>query len=61
MYKQCRELGPNTCLPVFYEQLVMHPQVWIEKIASFLNLDYNDAMLHHEEHINKPGGVSISK
>merc|ERR1712228_934980 len=36
---ECKAMGPNNCLPVIYEQLV----------------------LHHEEQINKKGGISLSK
>lgn len=61
MNMQCEELGPSKCLPVYYEQLVLHPREWMVKILNFLNLEWHDAVLHHEEHINKPGGVSLSK
>ncbi|XP_076035086.1 tyrosylprotein sulfotransferase isoform X3 [Oratosquilla oratoria] len=61
MNVQCSELGPEKCLPVYYEQLVLHPKLWMEKILSFLEIQWDDSVLHHEEHINKPGGVSLSK
>ncbi|KAK3892191.1 hypothetical protein Pcinc_003942, partial [Petrolisthes cinctipes] len=61
MNLQCEELGPTRCIPVYYEQLVLHPKEWMAKILDFLNLEWDDAVLHHEEHINKPGGVSLSK
>ncbi|XP_042226928.1 protein-tyrosine sulfotransferase 1-like isoform X1 [Homarus americanus] len=61
MNTQCDELGSTKCLPVYYEQLVLHPQEWMRKILDFLGVDWDDSVLHHEEHINKPGGVSLSK
>lgn len=61
MNSQCEELGPSQCLRVYYEQLVLHPQEWMKKILKFLEIPWDDAVLHHEDHINKPGGVSLSK
>jgi len=61
MNEQCKELGSERCLPVYYEQLVLHPEKWLRKILSFLDLPWNDAVMHHEQQINKKGGVSLSK
>ncbi|XP_014203418.1 protein-tyrosine sulfotransferase [Copidosoma floridanum] len=61
MYKQCKELGPERCLMVPYEQLVLHPREWMRKILEYLDVPWNEAVLHHEEFINKPGGVPLSK
>lgn len=61
MHTQCTDLGPNKCLHVYYEQLVLHPEIWMHKILDFLEITWDNAVLHHEEHINKPGGVSLSK
>ena len=61
MYYQCLRLGPSRCMPVYYEQLVMHPEEWLQQILSFLDLPWDPAVLHHEELINKPGGISLSK
>ena len=44
-----------------YEQLVLHPRQWMEKILSFLDLPWTEAVMHHEEQINKPHGISLSK
>ena len=44
-----------------YEQLVLHPRRWMEKILSFLDLPWTEAVMHHEEQINKPHGISLSK
>ena len=34
---------------------------WLTIILEFLNLPWEDAVLHHEEQINKPGGVRFLK
>ncbi len=51
MYAQCIEVGPETCMPVYYEQLVLHPEDNMRSILKFLNIPWNDAVLHHEDHI----------
>jgi len=61
MNEQCKELGPKNCLPVIYEQLVLHPEQWMRKILAFLELPWTNSVLHHEQHINKKGGISLSK
>jgi protein-tyrosine sulfotransferase len=61
MYYQCMRVGPENCLLVYYEQLVLHPKVWMEKILRFLNIPWNEDVLHHEQFINKPNGVSLSR
>ena len=38
MNDQCKELGPDHCLKVPYEQLVLHPRKWMENILEFLDL-----------------------
>ena len=59
MLTQCMMLGSETCLPVYYEQLVLHPESQMRSILKFLNVSWDDAVLHHEEHIGKE--ISISK
>ncbi|XP_037091992.1 protein-tyrosine sulfotransferase-like isoform X2 [Pollicipes pollicipes] len=61
MNRQCQELGANWCLRVPYEQLVLHPRTWMERVLHFLDVPWNETVLHHERTINKPGGVSLSK
>ncbi|RXG55715.1 E3 ubiquitin-protein ligase Su(dx) [Armadillidium vulgare] len=61
MNNQCEELGPDKCLRVYYEQLVLKPKEWMTKILTFLGIPWNDVVLHHEQLINKPGGISLSK
>jgi protein-tyrosine sulfotransferase len=61
MNSQCQQLGPTACLPVHYEQLVLKPREWLQKILMFLDVSWNDSVLHHEQLVNKPGGISLSK
>lgn len=61
MHTQCVKLGPELCIHVYYEQLVLHPRLWLERILNFLDVPWNDSVLHHDKLINKPGGVSLSK
>lgn len=61
MYEQCKSLGPKICHPVYYEQLVLHPEQTLRGILNFLQLPWNGTVLHHEEFINQPDGVELSK
>ena len=61
MYTECETAGPETCLPVYYEQLVLHPEGEMRKILNFLNIPWNDIVIHHEKTIGQTGGVSLSK
>ncbi|XP_013384364.1 protein-tyrosine sulfotransferase 1 [Lingula anatina] len=61
IYDQCVAVGNKQCLPVHYEQLVLHPKSEMERILNFLNVPWNDSVLHHEKSIGKPGGVSLSR
>lgn len=59
MYSQCMEVGPESCLPVHYEQLVLHPEKTTKKIFEFLNIPWNNAVIHHEKFIGEK--VALSK
>lgn len=61
MHEQCKEIGKDRCMMVYYEQLVLHPEEWMRKILEFLEIPWNDSVLHHEEFINKENGVALSK
>ncbi|XP_075220194.1 protein-tyrosine sulfotransferase-like [Lycorma delicatula] len=61
MYDRCQTVGPSRCMLVYYEQLVLHTEHWMRRILQFLDVPWNDSVLHHEDHINKPGGVLLSK
>ncbi|KAK4875807.1 hypothetical protein RN001_012229 [Aquatica leii] len=59
MNNQCKEIGHERCLRVPYEQLVLHPKTWMERVLKFLDLPWNETVLHHSDYINK--GIILSK
>lgn len=61
MHDQCQEIGKERCMMVHYEQLVLQPRKSMEKILEFLEIPWNDSVLHHEDFINKENGVALSK
>ncbi|KAL7853816.1 hypothetical protein AOLI_G00206600 [Acnodon oligacanthus] len=61
MYDQCQAASERSCLPVRYEQLVLHPEQVMRKLLQFLDLPWDPSVLHHEQLIGKVGGVSLSK
>ena len=56
--RQCQKIGPNHCLIVKYEDLVLHPENTIKKVMSFLNEPFNDRLLKHYAYLNE---IKISK
>ena len=56
----CNSIGPNRCLVVYYEQLVLHPRRWMTLILEYLNIPWDEGVLSHHLKINKPGGVRVS-
>lgn len=61
MFSQCQAAGEDRCLPIRYEHLVLHTEEEMRKLLRFLELQWDPAVLHHEELIGKVGGVSLSK
>lgn len=61
MYNQCNSIGKEQCKIVHYEKLVLRPQEQMKEILEFLNVTWNEAVLHHEEMIGKKDGVALSK
>ncbi|KAF1623811.1 UNVERIFIED_CONTAM: Protein-tyrosine sulfotransferase A, partial [Eudyptes robustus] len=59
MYEQCQNVGPQKCLMVWYEQLVLHPEAEMKKILKFLDLPWDDRVLHHEMLVGKK--IALSK
>ncbi|KAF8357441.1 tpst-1 [Pristionchus pacificus] len=57
MNDQCESVK-DKCLKVKYEDLVLHPESMMRKILSFLDIEWNPSVLHHEEHIGKE--ISLS-
>lgn len=61
MNEQCKALGESHCLPVHYEQLILHPRDSMKRILKFLDLEWTENVLHHEKQVGKPHGISLSK
>jgi protein-tyrosine sulfotransferase len=59
MFQECLYVGADSCLPVHYEQLILHPEQTTRKIFSFLNITWNEAVLHHEKYIGDE--ITLSK
>ena len=59
MYKMCIEIGPNSCMPVFYEKLILNPEKTMKSVFNFLNIKWNNAVLNHEKFIGKR--ISLAK
>ncbi|KAI3389630.1 hypothetical protein SNEBB_001344 [Seison nebaliae] len=59
MYNQCRSLTEEYCLPVFYEELVLQPTRTMKKVLRFLNIDWSENVLKHEQLIGTK--ISLSK
>uniref|UniRef100_A0A8R1DN62 Protein-tyrosine sulfotransferase n=1 Tax=Caenorhabditis japonica TaxID=281687 RepID=A0A8R1DN62_CAEJA len=57
MIGQCESVRAN-CLKVYYEQLVLHPEAQMKRILEFLDIPWNDRVLHHEQLIGKD--ISLS-
>lgn len=61
MFSQCQGASEGRCLPVSYEQLVLRPEEEMRKLLNFLELPWDQAVLHHQDLIGKAGGISLSK
>ncbi|KAJ8400057.1 hypothetical protein AAFF_G00400960 [Aldrovandia affinis] len=61
MLGQCLQVGSGRCLTVRYESLVLQPRTTMQRVLRFLSVPWNEAVLHHEDAIGQPGGVSLSR
>ena len=52
--------GPDKCLPVYYERLVIDTKKQMERILEFVGVPWDDYVLHHEDLVKK-GGIALSK
>ncbi|CDW57654.1 protein tyrosine sulfotransferase A [Trichuris trichiura] len=59
MYRECQLAGGDRCFPLYYEQLVLHPEQSMRELLSFLDIPWNEAVLNHEKFIGKK--ISLSK
>ena len=61
MHAQCVHLGSTRCLYVAYEHLVLNPTHCMKMVLNFLAVKWDDAILHHEIQVRKPGGIVFSR
>ncbi|XP_043087345.1 protein-tyrosine sulfotransferase 2 [Puntigrus tetrazona] len=61
MLSQCMAVGRRRCMTVRYEDLVLQPRATMQRVLHFLNSPWHEGVLHHEEAIGQPGGVSLSR
>ena len=61
-YKQsCEQVGPDSCMIVFYEHLVLNKTLTLKKLTKFLDLPWSDSMLSHEKYIGERVQISESE
>uniref|UniRef100_A0A0K0E6T3 Protein-tyrosine sulfotransferase n=2 Tax=Strongyloides stercoralis TaxID=6248 RepID=A0A0K0E6T3_STRER len=51
MVLECTYLGKYSCLMVHYERLVIYPREELIRIVQFLDISWEENLLHHEEFI----------
>ncbi|XP_047016558.1 protein-tyrosine sulfotransferase 2 isoform X1 [Ictalurus punctatus] len=61
MLFQCTLVGSTRCLTIRYENLVLQPRTTMVRVLEFLKVPWHEGVLHHEEAIGQPGGVSLSR
>ncbi|XP_029108784.1 protein-tyrosine sulfotransferase 2-like [Scleropages formosus] len=61
MLAQCSQVGARRCLTVRYESLVLQPRTTLQGVLRFLGVPWHEGVLHHEDAIGQPGGVSLSR
>ncbi|KAK0425725.1 hypothetical protein QR680_009346 [Steinernema hermaphroditum] len=52
-------VGPTRCLMVHYEELVLHPESQMRRLLKFLDIKWDDKVLHHEDLVGKD--IRLSK
>ncbi|MFT7817717.1 protein-tyrosine sulfotransferase 2-like [Arapaima gigas] len=61
MLAQCTQVGSRRCMTVRYESLVLQPRATLQGVLRFLGVPWHEGVLHHEDAIGQPGGVSLSR
>lgn len=52
-------MGSERCFPMYYEQLVLHPEAQMRELLAFLDLPWNSSVLHHSDFVGSE--ISLSK
>ena len=61
MHNACLEVGPESCIVVHYESLVLEPRFWLGKILRFLAVPWSESVLKHPEYVDVAGGIFLSR
>ena len=61
MYDQCLEVGSKFCLPVHYEDLVLHPRSTLKKILEFNDMPWHENVMEHEKHMDDISLSAVEK
>ncbi|EDO38909.1 predicted protein, partial [Nematostella vectensis] len=61
MNTQCESLGRKRCLRVPYEHVILHSRKAMESVLEFLEIEWDERVLHHEQSVGLPGGPVISR
>ena len=59
-YDLCNKMGNDHCRLQYYELLVLDPETEMMKLLEFLNVERDEAVLHHTDKIGETGGISLS-
>ena len=57
--QDCDKIGPDLCLRMRYEDLVLHPEKTLKNMSKFLNVEFTKEFLNHQAHIGDD--IQISK
>ncbi|VDK78819.1 unnamed protein product [Dibothriocephalus latus] len=52
VYRSCVRAGPDRCMALHYEQLVLRPRESMRKVLQFLNLPWDEVVLNHEKSVD---------
>ncbi|TGZ66380.1 hypothetical protein CRM22_005368 [Opisthorchis felineus] len=59
MQYDCQNLGPQRCMTVRYELLVLYPEKMLRKIMEFLELPWDPKVLEHEKWVEEETNLTV--
>ncbi|XP_069112259.1 protein-tyrosine sulfotransferase 1-like [Argopecten irradians] len=48
---QCKQVGPDRCIAIRYEEFVQYPEEWMRIILDFIDVPWNTAVLQHSAYV----------
>ena len=61
MFKDCLLIGKQRCKILHYERLVLKPRFTLQEILRFLQSPWSENVMNHTEHLNRAGGILLSR